>query len=288
MGQLRCILTRLQYSNRSCRFMHTGRDTSASIILDSNNVQLCGSNESQTVILLMKRRKVNCFNQSFLEDFSKCIKTAENKKYNTLILSSSIQGVFSAGLDFEAVLNRRREDVESLWNAMQDAWMQLYSTRLVTIAAINGHCLAGGCVFAFSCDSRIAQTGDYKIGITAARVGIAAPAWVLQLFAQLVGFHQAEKSMLQGLSFTPFDAYRKGMVDELSEGSDKELIEKAITMSHKYTCVSQEARAEMKQLMRNPLLISVKTTRKEDLDRFVDQICSKKFQEYLQSVVNMQ
>lgn len=264
--------------------MHTGGDTSASIILDSNNVQLCESKESQTAVLLMKREKVNCFNQSFLVDFSKCVKTAENKKYNTLILSSSIQGVFSAGLDFKALLSCRREDVESLWNAMQDAWMHLYSTRLVTIAAINGHCLAGGCVFAFSCDSRIAQTGDYKIGITAARVGMAAPAWVFQLFVQLVGFHQAEKSMLQGLTFTPTDAYRNGMVDELSEGSDK-LIENAIRMSHKYMDVSQEARAEMKQSMRNSLLNRMKTTRKEDSDKFVDQVCSKKFQEHLQSVI---
>ena len=191
---------------------------------------------------------MNCFNQSF-EDFSHCIKTAESKKYNALILSSSIQGVFSAGLDFEAVLSPRREDVESLWNAMQDAWIHLYSTRLVTIAAINGHCLAGGCVFAFSCDSRIARTGEYKIGITAARIGIAAPAWVHQLFAQLVGFHPAEKYMLQGQSFTPLDAHSKGMVDELSEGSDQKLIENAMTLSHKYTRVSQEARAEMKQLM---------------------------------------
>ena len=282
-GQLRHLILTRRYLNRSCRFMHTG--CSASIILDSNNVQLCESKESQTAILLMKREKVNSFNQSFLEDFSKCVETAESKKYNSLILSSSIQGVFSAGLDFKAMLNCRREDAESLWNAMQDAWMHLYSTRLVTIAAINGHCLAGGCVFAFACDSRIAQTGDYKIGITAARIGIAAPAWVLQLFVQLVGFHQAEKSILQGLTFTPSDAYRKGMVDKLSEGSDKELIENAITMSHKYMHISQEARAEMKQSMRNSLLNRVKTTRKEDLDRFVDQICSNKFQEYLQSVI---
>lgn len=221
-----------------------------------------------------------------MEDFSKCIKTVENKKYNALIISSSIQGAFSAGSDFEAVLNGRREGVEALWNAMQDAWMDLYSTRLVTIAAINGHCLAAGCVFAFSCDSLIARTGEYKIGITAARVGIVAPVWVHQLFAQLVGFHQAEKSMLQGLSFTPLDAYKKGMVDELSEGSDTELIENDVTMLRKYTHVSQEARAEMKLLMRNSLLDRVKATRKEELNKFVDQICSKKFQAYLYSIIH--
>lgn len=178
------------------RMMHTGRDTTSSVILDCDNVQVRESSESQAAILVMKRKKVNSFNQSFLEDFSRCIKTAENRNFNTLIISSSVQGVFSAGLDLKAMLDQSRENIEALWNAMQDAWIDLYSTRLLTIAAINGHCLAGGCLFAFSCDSRIALTGEYKIGITAARVGITAPVWVHQLFAQLVGFHEAEKSIL--------------------------------------------------------------------------------------------
>lgn len=271
-------LTHFKFS----RLMHSG----SAVIMDSNNVQVRESGESRAAILFMKRGKVNSFNQSFLEDFSKGIKAVENKRYSALILSSSIQGVFSAGLDLKAMLNPRREDVESLWNAMQDAWIHLYSTRLVTIGAINGHCLAGGCVFALSCDSRIARTGDYNIGITAVRVGITAPSWVHQVLAQLVGFHQAEKSILQGLSFTPLDAYKKGMVDELSEGSDKELIENAIKMSHKYLRVSQDARAEMKLEIRNSLLNRVESTRKEDSDKFVNQICSKKLQEYLHSIVH--
>lgn len=162
LGHLTYSLPRQYYQYR---LMHTGRDTGVSVILDCDNVQVCESSESQTAILVMKRNKVNCFNQSFLEDFSRCIKTAENKQYNTLIISSAIQGVFSAGLDFEAVLNQRRENVKALWNAMQDAWIDLYSTRLLTIAAINGHCLAGGCVFAFSCDSRIALTGSIKLAL---------------------------------------------------------------------------------------------------------------------------
>ena len=75
------------------------------------------------------------------------------------------------------------------------------------------------------------------------------------------------------------------MVDELTEGSNTELIENAIKMSHKYMDASQEARAEMKLLIRNSLLSEVKSTRKEELNNFVDQMCSKKFQKYLQSVI---
>ncbi|XP_065912494.1 enoyl-CoA delta isomerase 1, mitochondrial-like [Dysidea avara] len=256
------------------------------VIANTKNIQVVESSKEQTAIVLMKRGKVNSFNSSFLEDFVRCISIVEkDKKYSAIILSSSIQGVFSAGLDFQVLLNSHKKDIEVLWNAMQDAWICLYSTRLATIAAINGHCLAAGCAFAFSCDTRIAQTGDYKIGITAARVGITAPLWVYQVFAQLVGFHQAEMSMLQALLYSPVDAYNKGMVDHLSEGPSVELITNAVNISDRYLQVSQDARAEMKLSIRSSLLDKVKATRKQELDEFVKHICSNSVQKYLQSVV---
>ena len=273
----------LHLKSRLLRLSHT---QVVNEIANSENIQVVESSSEQAAILLMKRGKVNSFNSSFLQDFSRCIRIVEeNKKYNVLILSSSIHGVFSAGLDFQVLLNPQQKDIEILWNAMQDAWIRLYSTRLATIAAINGHCLAAGCAFAFSCDTRIAQTGDYKIGITAARVGITAPLWVYQVFAQLVGFHQAELSMLQALSYSPVDAYSKGMVDHLSEGPSAKLITNAVNISDRYLQVSQDARAEMKLSIRSSLLEKVKATRRQELDEFVKHICSSSVQKYLQSVV---
>jgi len=268
-----------------CLFRLSHTQAAKAVIATGENIQVVESTNEQAAILLMKRGKVNSFNSSSLEDFSRCIRIVEeDKKYNALILSSSIQGVFSAGLDFQVLINPHQKDIEVLWNAMQDAWIRLYSTRLATIAAINGHCLAAGCAFAFSCDTRIAQTGDYKIGITAARVGITAPLWVCQVFAQLVGFHQAEMSILQALSYCPVDAFSKGMVDYLSEGSSEELITNAVNISDRYLQVSQDARAEMKLSIRSSLLDKVKANRRQELDEFVKHICSRSVQKYLQSV----
>jgi len=289
LSQISVRFTRCVESIRTAKGssrLNLPRFFSHTVIADSENVQAVECSNEQTVILLMKRERVNSFNSSFLKDFSRCLKTVEeDKKYNALILSSSIEGVFSAGLDFQVLVNPHKKDIEVLWSAMQDTWIRLYSTRLATIAAINGHCLAAGCAFAFSCDTRIAQTGDYKIGITAARVGITAPWWVYQVFAQLVGFHQAEMSILQALSYNPVDAYNKGIVDHLSEGGSEELIADAVNISNRCLQVSQDARAEMKLSIRSSLLDKVKATRKQELDEFVKHICSSSVQKYLQSAV---
>ena len=116
---------------------------------------------------------------------------------------------------------------------------QLHLTRFMHASHYSCH---RGCVFAFHCDSRIARTGEYKIGITAARIGIAAPAWVHQLFAQLV-----ELCFKACLSLPLMFTEKVWLM--ISEGSNSfsELIENAMILSHKYTCVSQEARTEMNQ-----------------------------------------
>jgi enoyl-CoA hydratase len=40
------------------------------------------------------------------------------------------------------------------------------------IAAISGTCLAGGFEFALSCDLRIAEDGDYLIGLPEVNLGL--------------------------------------------------------------------------------------------------------------------
>jgi enoyl-CoA hydratase/carnithine racemase len=46
----------------------------------------------------------------------------------------------------------------------------LYGSKKIYISAINGHCLAGGCLVGMSCDYRIMLNGTHKIGLTGNRV----------------------------------------------------------------------------------------------------------------------
>lgn len=84
----------------------------------------------------------------------------------------------------------------------------------VTIAALNGHALGGGCECAMACDFRIAVSSA-KLGQPESRLGLV-PGWGgTQRLAQLVGPAHARRLMFSGEQIDAGEALRIGLVDEV-------------------------------------------------------------------------
>src|SRR2546425_1785353 len=86
------------------------------------------------------------------------------------------------------------------------------------IAAISGTCLAGGFEFALSCDLRIAEDGDYLIGLPEANLGLLPGAGGTQRLPRTIGTPAALMHILLGVPLTPREAERKGLVHETVSG----------------------------------------------------------------------
>ncbi len=67
------------------------------------------------------------------------------------------------------------------------------------IAAISGTCLAGGFEFALSCDLRIAEDGDYLIGLPEANLGLLPGAGGTQRLPRTIGTPAALMHILMGV-----------------------------------------------------------------------------------------
>lgn len=54
-----------------------------------------------------------------------------------------------------------------------------FQTFMVCYYLLNyvGHAIAGGCVLALNCDSRIMVNGKFKIGLNEAKLGLVVPFW---------------------------------------------------------------------------------------------------------------
>ncbi len=92
-----------------------------------------------------------------------------------------------------------------------------------TIAAINGFCQGGGFEFALCCDIRIAEPGDYRIGLPETNLGIFPGAGGTQRLPRLVGEAKALDLILRGRTVGPAEAAEMGLVHYLSSGSAMEL-----------------------------------------------------------------
>src|ERR1700739_3895219 len=100
------------------------------------------------------------------------------------------------------------------------------------IAAISGPALAGAFEFALSCDLRIAEDGDYLIGLPEAELGLLPGAGGTQRLPRTIGSAAALMHILMGQPLNPRDAEKKGLVHETVSGK---AIDRAMEIAKRLT-----------------------------------------------------
>jgi methylglutaconyl-CoA hydratase len=123
---------------------------------------------------------------------------------------------FCSGMDLEALKSlaqqsptEQREDADRLTKLFRRIW----SFPKPTIAAVNGHAIAGGCGLATLCDFTIAVP-EAKFGYPEVRIGFL-PAVVSIFLVRQIGEKQARNLLLTGKTIDAAEAHRLGLVSEI-------------------------------------------------------------------------
>ncbi|QOJ14215.1 MAG: enoyl-CoA hydratase/isomerase family protein [Planctomycetia bacterium] len=126
---------------------------------------------------------------------------------------------FIAGADITELVRFDETRGESLSKHGHHVFDALENLRPVTIAALNGHTMGGGCELAMACDFRIAVRGA-KIGLPECRLGLL-PGWGgTQRLIRLVGLSRAKRMMFSGEPIDADQALAVGLVDEVVAGPE--------------------------------------------------------------------
>jgi enoyl-CoA hydratase len=104
--------------------------------------------------------------------------------------------------------------------------IRLRQSRLLTVAAIDGHVLAGGLELAAACDMRyIAADPRIQVGVPEMKLFGAMPSGGggVQFLTRLMGQSAALRFILSGAPVTPAEAFRLRLADELvADGSARD------------------------------------------------------------------
>lgn len=132
------------------------------------------------------------------------------------VLLTGAGDAFSAGLNLKEVAGLDAAGMEAFLRKLEALISALYTYPGPTVAAVNGHAIAGGCVLALCCDHRVLRNDPaIRVGLNEVALGLRFPPAILRMVRERVSpQHQAEVLLGAGLH-APDGASRLGLVDEV-------------------------------------------------------------------------
>lgn len=122
-------------------------------------------------------------------------------------------------MDFNQTMNPSKESLHAYWFWFQESWIKLYGASFPTAALINGHAIAGGCVYALACEYRV-MLPNFLNGLNEAPVGIVPPEFVNETVEKVLGTRQAELALTIGQLYTTEESLKIGLIDEIGKDQD--------------------------------------------------------------------
>ncbi|XP_057653160.1 enoyl-CoA delta isomerase 1, mitochondrial-like [Diorhabda carinulata] len=236
----------------------------------SNEVKLLSvsvNDKTGVATVEMQRPPVNSLNLDLINEISATLTDLENNNSRGLILTSKKDGVFSAGLDILEMYKPEQERLKAFWISLQDTWLKLYGSSYPTVALINGHSPAGGCLLSLCCEYRI-MLKNYTIGLNETQLGIVAPKWFIRSMVNVIGLRQAELGLTQGYMFSTDEALKIGMIDVIVDNKEGGLIE-ADAYLQRFAKILPGPRSLTKTYIREESIKFMEDIREDDLERFL-------------------
>jgi len=200
-------------------------------------------------ITLNRPDKRNAISYELIGELLRALAEVETGPATILILTGSGKA-FCSGMDLDnlrAITSRTHD--ENVIDSQQMAAMfrSLYEFPKITIAAVNGPAIAGGCGLATLCDFTIAST-EAKFGYTEVRIGFI-PAIVSAFLLRQVGEKQARDLLLTGRIINADEAQRLGLANEVV--APERLMQRARELAEDLLHNSPASLLATKRLLRN-------------------------------------
>src|ERR1700733_4835998 len=168
-------------------------------------------------ITLNRPEKRNAISSEMIAEILAAFSEVEASPARVLIITGAGKA-FCSGMDLDALKALATQSpAEHLEDARRLAQMcrRIWSFPKLTIAAVNGHAIAGGCGIATLCDFTIAVP-EAKFGYPEVRIGFL-PAVVSVFLTRQIGEKRARDLLLTGRILTAEEAKQIGLVNHIVE-----------------------------------------------------------------------
>jgi enoyl-CoA hydratase len=166
--------------------------------------------DGRVATLTVDRPEVrNALDTKTVDDFHRALDEVRRARSTVLIVTGAGDQAFVSGADINAIRQRRRDDALGSINSRLMSAVEAHEA--VSIAAVNGYALGGGCELALACDLRVAAEGAV-FGLPEPSLGIIPGAGGTQRLPRIVGLGRAKEMILTGARWDARQALACGLV----------------------------------------------------------------------------
>lgn len=226
--------------------------------------------EGVGLIKINRPNNLNALNKDTIFELTKAVEELEKDKNIKVAILIGEGKAFIAGADIKQMKDMSPSEAKKFAEMGHKLLMNIESSRLPFIAAVNGYALGGGCEVMMACDICIAASSA-KIGQPEINLGIHPGFGGTQRLPRLVGRMKAKELLLTGDNIDANEAHRIGLVNMVVP--DDKIMEEAERIANKIASKSTVQTDFIKSLVNKGMDVDLKKACELEISYF-----SKSFQ----------
>jgi enoyl-CoA hydratase len=170
------------------------------------------------LLLVIERPPANPLALDLVAALEAALDVADREAGNRIVIvRSALPGFFVAGADIKHMVDLDEAGFRAYGDSLRSAFDRLAAPERISIAAVDGLALGGGCELAMACTLRVAGP-DARFGLPEVKIGLLPGAGGTHRLPPLVGRGRALEMMLTGRQVEAAEAHAIGLVDRLAPG----------------------------------------------------------------------
>jgi enoyl-CoA hydratase len=195
-------------------------------------------------LLTLTDPPLNAYTHETLKELDACILEARFDDDVHVIVLTGQGDYFSAGVNVNMLKEADESFTYYFYLHANETFLRLANTPKLVIAAINGHCMAGGLELALACDLRIARASLLQVGMTEIDLGILPGLGGTQRLTRLMGKSRALELMVEGQHLSVEQAVATGLVNKAwTADTNEAFIGSVLTYAHAFCPPGRASRA---------------------------------------------
>lgn len=172
--------------------------------------------QENVAVAKLSRNVTNAINLQMLQELEETFKVIKkNADILGFVLTGADDKFFSMGFDIPEIYRFTIDEFRSFYKKFNRLCLELYTLPKPTIAAINGHAVAGGCILAICFDYRFIADGRKLMGLNEIKLGVPLPYACDRILDNLAGYQNARDFADTGDFFEPKQLKKMKMVDRI-------------------------------------------------------------------------